>query len=183
LKRKEYIKAMARRLIELTMGDKLVIDDKNEKKPEEKITIENSEEGKQKRVKPPLFETFYTTYINIIYVATIIVGFIIPAILSISYTIEAGVDIYRTGKVTSFISFVEAINPILLFYIRNFWFSLIIAGTATVIVLISYAIRILIAYIEYKVLEKNIDLSSKKIQSKLKKLDDEAIERERQKNK
>jgi hypothetical protein len=171
MKRKKYIKEMARRIIELNMGDKIDLGtNKEAENNKDKIEI-NNENTKQTIIKAPLYTKMYNAFLTALIIAAFIIGFVMPLIIVSKYTIEFTGDMYLSGQLLTLGTFIKAIPPLLRFYAINFLFTLIVASITILIVIILFIIKHVCAVIEYKILEKSIKKNSDKIQDKLKELD------------
>jgi hypothetical protein len=170
MKRKAYIKELARRTIELTMGDKVNLGDTDKDK---KIEIDNRDQNNEKNIiKVPLSTRIYNALSTTIIVFALMIGLIIPLVVSLKFTTEVTKDIYYLMQTRmSFGVFIRSLFPIMRFYIMNFGFTLIVAAIALVIILLLTLARHLFSVIEYRILEKSIKNNTENIQETLKKMD------------
>jgi hypothetical protein len=171
-------KTLARQLVELYLGDKIVLQDdtvKNdvkEKPKDDKIEMkfDTSETG---QIPISIQQKIFNHMLNGILIAAIIFGIVIPGLNCVGFSIYySRILILRNDIITLQALFIF-LEPIINYYWLHILFSIIIFLATAFIIICLYILKICVDRIEYNYLQRNIEKNYNKTARKMKELDEE----------
>jgi hypothetical protein len=179
MKKESPYKDLAKKVLDMAMGDKITLrsDDPDDNKENSNINLSLDPNSEKRPEQPPLpfYKKIYNVLSSFVIIAAAIIGLVIPVIMCITYTVEYVKIVMQNVSVdiNNIYGFLIVIKPIIQFYLTNILFTCIVLGITILAIITIWALTSLIEVIDYISLKSSIKKNYEKTSNRMKELDEE----------
>jgi magnesium-transporting ATPase (P-type) len=165
---------LSRKLINMTMGDKVKIDGlKKYGEGEDKIELKPPPKDKVKPTPSSPQQIIFNLLSSIILIIACIIGLFIPIVVCTVYTISETQTTLHGSSIVSLQDLLNLMEPLVRFYFNNIVFTILVMTVTFIIIGALFIIKNVVDIIEMSILKKIFVKYYNKTADKLKSLDNE----------